>query len=139
MLKFLRFNIEVFGYNHNEVRLWIYKHNTKYEILAAGLYPRTLHLYENKRLPVKNSERLAEWETFDVNSWDDEYFWPAYDGTSWTLTYREEGKKARRISGSNAYPPQWKQFIEWLDALMPKVNFAKYIEEKGKIDEDESN
>jgi hypothetical protein len=55
------------------------------------------------------------------------------------LTYHEEGKKARRIFGSNAYPPQWKQFIEWLDALMPDMNFAKYIEEKEEIDEDEND
>lgn len=92
----------------------------------------------NKRLPVEKLDHLPAWAALDVNSWADEYFEPCCDGTQWELTYREDGKKMRRISGSNAYPPQWKQFIEWLDALIPEMNFLKY-NGMDDIDEDESN
>lgn len=137
MLKFLRFRIEVFSYSIDEVRVWIYKNSAKYEILMMGSYPypdTNFHLYEKKRFPVNNPERLSEWDAFNVNSWDDEYYWPAFDGTSWNLIYHEDGKKPRRIFGSNAYPSQWKQFIEWIDSLMPEMHFAKYIEKD--IDKD---
>lgn len=130
MLKFLRFNIGGFFDGYDEVRLWIYKHSVKYEVLSLNFARvEEVHLYEKKRLPVSNPDRLSEWESLAVNSWADEYFEPVCDGTQWELTYREEGKKTRCISGSNGYPPQWEQFIEWLDALMPEMQFAGYIEE----------
>ena len=130
MLKFLRFSIGGFFDGYNEVRLQIYKHTAKYEILFMNhSRMQEYHLYEKKRLPVKNPDRLSEWETLSVNSWADEYFEPVCDGTQWELTYREEGKKTRHISGSNGYPPQWNQFIKWLDALMPEMQFTDNIEE----------
>ena len=140
MLKFLRFNIGGFFDGYDEIRLWIYKHSAKYEVLAMNFHRiEDFNLYEKKRLPLSNPERLSEWDALDVNSWADEYYQCACDGTQWRLTYREDGKETRRINGSNAYPPQWKQFIEWLDALMPEMRFANYIEENEDIDEDERN
>ena len=130
MLKFLRFHIGGFFSGYDEVRLWIYKHSAKYEILSMNFNRiENLDLYENKRLPVKNPEQLSEWDTLGVNSWADEYSECCCDGTQWRLSYREEGKKIRYISGSNAYPHQWKRFMEWLDMLMPEMEFKKYIEE----------
>ena len=79
----------------------------------------------NERFPIKDLERLSEWDTLGVNSWAEEYFECCCDGTQWELVYREDGKKERRTYGSNAYPPNWNQFIEWLDALMPEMRFAK--------------
>ncbi len=132
MLKFLRFNIGGFFDGYDEVRLWIYKHSAKYEILSMNFNRiENLDLYENKRLLVKNPKQLSKWDTLGVNSWADEYSECCCDGTQWRLTYREEGKKTRHISGSNGYPPQWNQFMEWLDALMPEMQFAKEKEDKG--------
>lgn len=135
MLRFLRFHIGGFFDGYDEVRLWIYKHSAKYEVLTMNFHRiEDFNFYEKKRLPISNPERLSEWEALDVNSWADEYYEPCCDGTQWRLTYREEGKKTRHISGSNGYPPQWKQFVEWLDALMPVMKFTDDIEED--IDED---
>ena len=165
MLKFLRFHIGCGWQGYDEVRLWVYKHSAKYEVLLVSELLKDKIKYEteelfhanlinsfsdkyvaklpqlpetNKRLPVKNPERLSEWDALNVNSWDNVYQdEDVCDGTYWGLTYREDGKKTRRISGSNAYPPQWKQFIEWLDALMPEMRFTGNIEEEDDIDEDE--
>lgn len=89
----------------------------------------------NKRIHVKHPKRLLEWDALNVNSWDDYYYEPVCDGTQWKLTYREDGKKTRHVSGSNGYPPNWHQFIEWLDTLMPEMQFVREIEEED-IDED---
>lgn len=125
MLKFMRFKIGGFFNGSDEVRLWIYKHSAKYEILSMNFdHIEDFDQYEKKRLPVKDMDQLAKWDALGVNSWSDEYLQTACDGTQWELTYREDGKKTRRIFGSNAYPPQWKQFIEWLGALMPEMKFT---------------
>lgn len=135
MLKFLRFKIGGFFDGSDEVRLWIYKHSAKYEILSMNFHHiGDFDQYEKKRLPVKDMAQLAKWAALAVNSWSDEYLQTACDGTQWELTYREDGKKTRRISGSNAYPPNWKQFIEWLDALMPEMKFHEEIEEEEEDD-----
>ncbi len=135
MLKFLRFHIGGFFNGYDEVRLWIYKHSAKYEVLSMNLYRiEDFDRYKKKRLPISNPDRLPEWEALDVNSWADEYYEPVFDGTQWELTYREEGKKTRHISGSNGYPTQWKQFIEWLDALMPEMQFAGYKNEDDDLE-----
>lgn len=131
MLKFMRFKIGGFFDGSDEVRLWIYKHSAKYEILSMNFnHIGDFDRYENKRLPVKDTDRIAKWDTLAVDSWRDEYLQDACDGTQWQLTYREDGKKTRRIYGSNAYPPNWKQFIEWLDAVMPEMQFHKELEEE---------
>lgn len=161
MLKFLRFGIGGYFGGYDEIRLWVYKHSAKYEVLyisddlVEATY-RALKDYDlqhgvtdykdpppegygadapvipqaNKRFPIKNMERLAEWDSLGVDSWDDDYYEPCCDGTQWELRYTEEGKKMRRITGSNAYPPQWKQFIEWLDGLIPEMMFIRNIEEE---------
>ena len=133
MLKFLRFeSIAPLDCIFYKVRLRIYKHSAKYEILNLR-HDRTEEesLFKNKQIPVKNLELLSGWESLDINSWNDEYF-PinviVCDGLEWELVYREEGKKTRYISGSNAYPSNWKQFILWLDSLMPEMKFADFGE-----------
>lgn len=138
MLKFLRFNIGGFFDGYDEVRLWNYKHSAKYEVLNMNFHRiEDFNLYEKKRLTINNLDRLSEWDTLCVNSWANEYYQCACDGTQWELTYREDGKKTRHIYGSNAYPPQWNQFIEWLDALMPEMHFAEELEEE-EIDENDN-
>lgn len=113
---------------HNEIKDYDFRRNlaelkgiaTENDGTIVPAIPKT-----NERFPVKNPERLSEWATLGVNSWADEYFECCCDGTQWELVYREDGKKERRTYGSNAYPPNWNQFIEWLDALMPEMRFAK--------------
>ena len=129
MLKVLRFNIGDFFNGYEEVRLQIYKQSAKYEITFMNLSRmEALGRYEKKRFLVKDMGRLSEWDSLNVNIWRDKYVDPICDGIEWELTYREDGKKKRFIHGSNSYPPQWNQFIMWLDALMPEMQFANYID-----------
>ncbi len=141
MLKFLRFNIGGFFTGYDEIRLWIYKHSAKYEVLSVNHNTlESYHIKENTRLPINNPDHLSEWDALGVNSWHNFYFKDTIsDGTQWRLTYREDGKETRIIYGDNDYPPQWIQFTEWLDSLMPEMHFAKYSEENEDIDEDERN
>ncbi|MCR5175441.1 MAG: hypothetical protein K6C05_01175 [Anaerovibrio sp.] len=132
MLKFLGFEIRApLDCIFYTARLRIYKHSAKYEILNLPHDQKEeTTLYKNKQLPIKKPELLSAWESLNINSWDDEYFPPmgviVCDGLEWELVYREEGQKSRHIFGKNAYPPNWKQFILWIDALMPEMKFADF-------------
>ncbi len=140
MLKFLRFNIGNFLGGYDEVRLLVYKHCAKYELLFIDSdRVEEAHLYEKKRFTVKNFERIAEWDDLNINSWEDKYYKDGCDGWKWELTYREDEKKTRHIHGSNAYPDpsRWNQFIYWMDSLMPEMQFAKPKENKKRDIDDE--
>ena len=42
------------------------------------------------------------------------------DSNTWTLHYKESGKKVfRHVNGHGCYPPQWEQFIQYLSAMLP--------------------
>lgn len=125
MLKYLRLCVEDSMHGDYGIRIRIYKHSAKYELLFDSRYRSKNSIKPHNPLPVDNPQRLSEWDALGINTWNDEYFKPFCDGTFWKLTYREEGKKARTITGCNAYPPQWSRFIEWLDALKPKMQFDK--------------
>ncbi len=131
MLKFLKFKIGGFFDGYDEICLRIYKRSAKYEIISMNFHRvKDSDLYESIRYPVKTPERLSEWNALGVNTWKDEYYASVCDGIQWELIYREDGKTMRRISGSNCYPSQWYQFIGWLDALMPEMQFIKYTEDE---------
>ena len=61
------------------------------------------------------------WETVDklkVWSWEKDYFnEDVLDGTQWELMIKREGKRKRRIFGSNAYPKPKGTFISFIKAL----------------------
>ena len=48
------------------------------------------------------------------------------DSNTWTLHYKENGKKIfRHVNGYGCYPPQWEQFILCLDAMAPENNMLQ--------------
>jgi hypothetical protein len=56
-----------------------------------------------------------------VWDWKPRYLDPgALDGTSWTLTLEHDGRRVQS-SGSNAYPPGWKQVQRALEQLSGKT------------------
>ena len=66
-----------------------------------------------------------DWEQFwdvvdaiDVWNWKKEYHTDdVLDGTQWELTIKREGRRKRRIFGSNAYPEPKGTFISFIKAL----------------------
>ena len=61
------------------------------------------------------------WETVDklkVWSWEKDYHNnDVLDGTQWELMIKREGKRKRRIFGSNAYPKPKGTFVSFIKAL----------------------
>ena len=74
------------------------------------------------------------WRTVDklkVWSWNKEYNNDdILDGTQWELEIKREGRKKRRIFGSNAYPKPKGTFISFIKALNKLSNAEIEFEEE---------
>jgi len=69
-------------------------------------------------------------DTLKVWSWKKDYNNDdVLDGTQWELTIKREGRRKRRIFGSNAYPEPKGTFISFIKALnklsKSKIEFAE--------------
>lgn len=121
MLEYLKFSIGGFFGGYKTVKLWNKEDKSAYEVIRSGLME---DVEPGERHTIENHEWLAEWDNLRIGEWDKEYYDnDICDGTQWELDYREVGQTRRRIYGSNEYPPRWNRFIEWLDLLMPDMEF----------------
>lgn len=91
-------------------------------------YPR----YEADALSVRVPKKIGEaWlsrlERLNIGSWRSRYEseHDLCDGAQWSLEYKKEGRRCRHISGDNAYPPNWDEFMEALDSLAPEARLIK--------------
>lgn len=77
-------------------------------------------------------------EQYHVYDWDEQYHGDEGNDISWNLEYKEYKKQAKKISGCNAYPNDWVQFLKKVRKIHPKVNkFIIYAldDGDGKADE----
>ena len=77
---------------------------------------------KNPRVAEISDSRLAELEALDIFSWSENYSSTSY-GVQWQLTFTE-GKKIHHTGGNNACPENFEQFLDWLDALFPELEFV---------------
>ena len=61
---------------------------------------------------------IEKLEGFHVEEWPLEFFAPILDGHGWSLRYKEVGKPCRKITGSNAFPECYKEFINHLGSVV---------------------
>jgi len=77
------------------------------------------------RLPMPITPRKEEWKIFweeldvlKVWNWDKEYInRGVMDGTQWELNVKREGRRHRRIYGSNAYPEGFDNLLKAIEKL----------------------
>ena len=90
-----------------------------------------------------SAEQLAELDALEIFAWAENYSSQTRGGVNWSLTYTQ-GKKIYRGRGTNAYPENWTQFLDWLDIFAPELEFVNrkrlervtidYAEEKLMLD-----
>lgn len=78
---------------------------------------------KNPRVTEISESRLAELDALNIFAWDENYFSEADGGLQWDLTVTD-GKKIFHTGGNNAYPENFEQFLDWLDALFPELEFV---------------
>lgn len=72
----------------------------------------------NKNDSLLLQSKIEKW---NVENWGKEYLdINVLDGENWQLSYQLRGKRARKHSGSNDFPAEWRNVVEtlgWLDCL----------------------
>lgn len=103
---------------YKSVELKIDGNRVAYKILRGGL----LNVGKKNSPAVKVSEAwLAELDALNIFSWEENYS-SEKGGELWTLTFTD-GEKIYHGRGANAYPEDWERFLDWLDALIPELEF----------------
>ena len=140
MIKRLKFTIGNDAGGYKSVELTINGNGATYKILRGGL----LDVGKKISTAVKVSDVwLAELDALNIFAWEENY--SAKGGVLWTLTF-DNGEKIYRGRGANAYPDEWTRFLDWLDALIPELEFVnrkrlerisfEYRDEKISLDRD---
>lgn len=89
------------------------------KILRGGL----LNVGKKIRNAEISEAQLAELDALNIFSWAENYSADTIDGAQWQLTFKV-GKKIHHVSGSNACPENFEQFLDWLDVFFPELEFV---------------
>ena len=91
-----------------------------YKILRNGLLNVDKKIFPT----VKVSDSwLAELDALEIFSWEENYSSSTQNGLQWVLTF-VDGNRIYHGRGANAYPENWLRFLDWLDALIPELEFV---------------
>ena len=121
MTKHIKFTIGGFFDGYKTVEISIGTKNISYKILRDGLNDVSKKISRN----VEVSEQwLVDFDALNISSWEKDYINPdVLDGTQWELIYKH-GRKGYIGHGSNAYPENFGRFLDWLDKLIPEMQFV---------------
>lgn len=114
----INFTIGNVASGYKTVELAIGTKEVSYKILRSGL----LNVDKKNATAQFDDAWLAELDALNIVAWDKNYSSEARGGVQWRLTFNH-GKKVYNGHGSNAYPEVWEQFLDWLDALIPELEF----------------
>ena len=134
-LKYIRFLDGGFSPGYKEAELFIDGEHIVYRILnklpGSRLDWEPFSDIPVQHLPITTediAERVSELDAIKIADWKNKY-WDntILDGEQWSLTFID-GNSVRHIDGSNDYPPNWKDFIAWLNKVIPNINFGKFYD-----------
>ncbi|MBR0287565.1 MAG: hypothetical protein IJQ82_01155 [Selenomonadaceae bacterium] len=120
MAKYIKFTVGGFFSGYKTVEIAIVKDTATYKILRNGLLS-----VGNKKSSEKNVSEawLKKLDALNIFEWEKNYHIDILDGEQWELTFKD-GKKVYRGQGSNDYPENWEKFLDWLDELIPEMEFV---------------
>lgn len=121
MSRQINFTIGGFFNGYKTIEVVIRGGKASYKILRGGLLDVGKKISPYAEV---SAEWLAEFDALNIFAWEENYFNPdILDGTQWDLTVKD-GKKIYHGGGSNAYPENFGRFLDWLDVLIPELEFV---------------
>lgn len=121
MIKHIKFTVGNVWEGYKTVEVSIGTKNSSYKILRNGLGDIGK---KNARAVEVSSEWVAELDALNIFSWEKDFYNADTSGdVQWELIYKW-GRKIYHGRGSNAYPENWEKFLDWLDKLIPEMQFV---------------
>ncbi len=119
MAKYIKFTVGDLFDGYKTVEVAIVKGTANYKILRNGLLS-----VDKKKSPAAkmSAEWLKELDALNILAWEKNYSSDIPDGVQWQLIFKD-GEKIYRGQGANAYPENWEKFLDWLDKLIPELEF----------------
>ena len=90
-----------------------------YKILRSGLLGVAKNFLDDVKISY---EWFDELDALKIFEWEKNYSSNSSGGVQWELTFKS-GENFYRGQGSNAYPENWERFLDWLDELIPELEF----------------
>ncbi len=120
MTRQIKFTVGDGRRGYKTVELTITGATVAYKILRGGLLD-----VGKKNSPAAeiSDEQLAELDALEIFAWEENYSSQAHGGLQWSLTYAA-GDKIYRGRGAGTYPENWSRFMDWLDAIVPELEFV---------------
>ncbi|MBD3879855.1 MAG: hypothetical protein SR1Q5_09320 [Quinella sp. 1Q5] len=120
MAKQIKFTVGNATQGYKTVDILIRGGKVSYEILRNGL----LDVEKKKSPAVEVSEAwLKELDALKIFSWEKNYSADVLNDAQWELTFRES-KNIYHGGGLNAYPENFERFLDWIDVLIPEMEFV---------------
>ena len=117
--KQIKFTVGNFAQGYKSVEIFIKGDAVSYKILRSGLLN-----VDKKTAPAEvPATWLDEFDALNIFAWQENYSSEARGGEHWELIFKD-GRKIYRSRGANAYPENWINFLDWLDALIPEMEFV---------------
>lgn len=144
MARQIKFTVGDGRRGYKTVELTITGATVAYKILRGGLLD-----VGKKNSPAAeiSDEQLTQLDSLEIFSWEKNYSSQTY-GVQWSLTY-SAGDKIYRGRGAGAYPENWSRFMDWLDAIVPELEFVNrrrlervtiaYVDEKLTLDRNDKS
>ena len=76
-----------------------------------------------KRILYKKKEFVEGLREFHIREWKKEYIRPdVLDGMQWQLEIYFESRKPHKVTGSNAFPYNFREFTDFLKIDLERIN-----------------
>ena len=120
MAKFIKFTLGNMDSGYKSVEIGLAGGKVSYKILRGGL----LDVDKKTNHTVKVTEMwLAELDKLEIFSWEENYPSETRGGIQWELIFKS-GKKNYHGRGNNSYPENFSKFLDWLDVIVPELEFV---------------
>ncbi|MCR5834521.1 MAG: hypothetical protein K6G55_07740 [Selenomonadaceae bacterium] len=116
----IKFTVGSIAEGYKTVAINIDGDKVSYKILRSGLLDTVKKTSPEFEMPDKWFEELNAIEIF---SWEENYSADGGDGIHWELI-AEDDEKIYRGHGVDAYPETFARFMDWLDVIIPELEFV---------------
>ena len=119
MVKYIKFTVGDVSDGYKTIEIFIGTKKVSYKILRNGL----LDVGKKKPQTVEVPDELFnEFDDLKICSWEKDYS-DGSNGSQWELIFKH-GKKGYCGHGSGDYPENLERFLDWLDKLVPDMEFV---------------